>query len=434
MPTKLRFEKALLVLVALTALAIVGQKWVLQETFVLDPAQGFDHRLYSDVLSGGNTQAEIVSTEGGRYEWRCDLRPQFQYPYCGFEVRLVGSHTQGIDLSNYKRVKIWLDYQGPNNNVRIFLRNFNSLYSIVNDDTTTKYNQIEFPYSQGQDYYEFSFDDFFVANWWAREKNISPQLSHPEFSNVVSFDVQTGSEHLPGEHHFVLRRVELVGQRFDAADWYLAIIIVWAVLILLFLGYRVLELSGEVRERKRRELELIDVNELLDSRSRELEAKAKTDSLTGAFNREGIEAAIKDGLWEWRHSGQPLSIVMMDIDYFKSINDQYGHGVGDNILAGISALVKEHIRSTDLFARWGGEEFVLVCRNTRINYARYIADKLRVLIAEHKFDGGLTVTASFGVSTLSGSQSVEQLFKAADDALYQAKDAGRNCVVTDGSD
>ncbi|BFM21628.1 GGDEF domain-containing protein [Gilvimarinus japonicus] len=435
MPTKMRFEKALLVLVVLTALAVLGQKWVLQETFVIDPTEGLDNRLYNDRLSGGTSQSEMISGAADSYVWRCDLHATgYAYPHCGFEVRLTGSYTQGINFSNYRTVKIWLDYEGPNDSVRIFLRNYNSRYSVASDDTTTKYNQLEFSPAKDQAYYEFSFGDFFVANWWLREKNIPPQLSHPEFNNIVSFEVQTGSGHLPGEHRFVLRRVELVGQRFDTADWYLGIIVVWVVIVLLFLAYRVLELTGEVRERKKREQELMDVNLFLDSRSRELEAKTKTDALTGAFNREGIEESIKNGLWEWRHSAKPLSIVMMDIDHFKKINDQYGHAVGDDILAGISALVKEHIRATDLFARWGGEEFVLVCRNTRIHYAQHIAEKLRAMIAEHKFDGELQVTASFGVATLTGGRSVEQLFKAADDALYQAKEKGRNRVLKEGDD
>jgi len=429
MPTKLRFEKTLLGLLVLTVLAVVGQQWLLHETFIIEPSQRFSHRLYSDEVSGGNTQIEVISSTGEQYEWRCNLRAEYAFPHCGFEIRLTEDHLQGIDLSNYRNVKLWLEYQGPNDSVRIFLRNYNTRYSTPTDDTTTKYNQLEFTPVSDQRYYEFSIDDFFVANWWLREKNIPPQLSHPEYSNVVSFELQTGSGHLPGEHHFVLRRVELVGQRFDTADWYLAIIVVWAVLILSFLLYRVVELNGEIRERKQREQELIDVNLLLDSRAQKLETKAKTDMLTGAFNREGIEEAIKSGLWEWRRNAKPLSIVMMDIDHFKNVNDQYGHAVGDEVLAGISALVKHHIRDTDLFARWGGEEFVLVCRDTQIQYAQYIAEKLCGIIAKHKFSRQLQVTASFGVATLTGGQSVEQLFKAADDVLYQAKAAGRNRVV-----
>ena len=120
----------------------------------------------------------------------------------------------------------------------------------------------------------------------------------------------------------------------------------------------------------------------------------------------------------------------MDIDHFKQINDQHGHGFGDYVLAEVSRIVKEYIREKDLFARWGGEEFLLVCRNTSLNDAQAVAEKIRLLIAAHDFDRGAKVTASFGVATLTGIDTLEQLFQAADQALYLAKNAGRNRVVT----
>ncbi|MDO3383556.1 GGDEF domain-containing protein [Gilvimarinus algae] len=426
MAAKLRLEKTLFVLVVLTAVAIFGRDWLLRETFVIDPAADFNSRLYGDKNAGGTTDTELLSRSPEGFEWRCDLRSGSAYPYCGFEIFIGESRTRGIDMSDYQKVRLWLDYEGVNTSIRVFLRNFDRRYSSAADDTSTKYNQVEFAADSPQDFYEFGFDDFFVANWWLREHNIPPHLSHPQFNNLVSLEIQTGSGHMLGEHRFALRRVELVGQRYDTADWYLGIILAWAGVILGFLAYRVAVLTGEVRDRKIREQELIEVNALLDTRSRQLETLAKTDSLTGAFNRQGIEEAIKHGLWEWRHDHKPLSIVMMDVDHFKQINDTYGHSVGDIVLAGISSLVKEHIRTTDLFARWGGEEFVLVCRNTRINYAAHIAEKLRRLIAEHDFEEVGQVTASFGVAALSGKSSIEDLFQGADEALYRAKDKGRN--------
>jgi len=119
----------------------------------------------------------------------------------------------------------------------------------------------------------------------------------------------------------------------------------------------------------------------------------------------------------------------MDIDHFKKINDNYGHAVGDYVLAEVSQIVKQHIRGNDLFARWGGEEFVLVCRNTPIDQARLVAEKIRLLIADREFDNDLRVSASFGVATLHSNETLEQLFKAADEALYKAKNEGRNKVV-----
>ena len=428
MNNKMRLEKALLVLVCLTALAIFGQDWLLRETVVLEPHSQSNVRLYGDAIAGGATQTQLLENPDGALQWRCDLNAGNPYPYCGMEIFLTQSRSRGLDMSDYRTVRLWLDYEGTNKSVRVFLRNFDPRYSTVSDNISTKYNQVEFAASSHQGFYELSFGDFFVANWWIREKDIPPNLSHPQFDNLVSIEIQSGSTHRLGEQNFTLHRIELIGQRYATADWYLAIIIVWALLVLVFLLYRVLRLTGELRERKRREQELIEVNALLDSRSRELETLAKTDSLTGAFNRQGIEEAVKQGLWEWRHSRKPFSIVMMDVDHFKAVNDQYGHAAGDLVLTKISALVHEHIRATDLFARWGGEEFVLVCRNTRMNYAEHVARKLKDLIAQQDFAEIGRVTASFGVASLKGGEGVDALFKAADKALYLAKERGRNRV------
>lgn len=422
-----RFEKALGLMVALTILAILGEQRILKTSMVIDSGSGYPVHLYNDVTSDGNSETDLIDPVN--FEWRCLLKDQYTYPFCGFEILLDPQREQGLDFSRYDKIKIWLDYTGASETVRIYLRNFDSRYSISGDDPSTKYNQIEFNANLLNESVEFSLSDFFVANWWLLEYKIPPQLGHPQFDNIVVFEVQTGTGKALGEHHFRLHRVELSGQQLSTEEWYLSIMISWLVVILLFLGYRIVLLSDEVRQQKRREIELLEINTLLDMRSKQLEEKSKTDALTGAFNREGIEEAIKVGLWEWRSHRKPLSIVMLDIDHFKQINDTYGHGVGDQVLSTLSQLVHQYIRSDDLFARWGGEEFVLVCRNTRIEQATVIAEKLRERIAEQVFESGLLITVSMGVATLNANEPLEQLFKSADDALYKAKNSGRNQVV-----
>lgn len=422
-----RLEKALGIMVLLTLIAIVGQHKILKTSMVIDRDTGYSVHLYDDSTSKGNSEVELIDPVN--FEWRCLLKDQYIYPFCGFEILIDPARAQGLDFSGFNKIKIWMDYEGASETVRIYLRNFDPRYSKVGDDPSTKYNQIEFNADLLDQPVEFSLEDFFVANWWLLEYKIAPQLGHPQFDNIVIFEVQTGSGTNIGEHHFTLHRIELTGQRLSTEEWYLAIIISWLAVILIFLGYRILLLSDEVRQQKRREVELLEINALLDMRGRQLEEKSRTDTLTGAFNREGIEEVIKVGLWEWRSHYKPLSIVMLDIDHFKDINDTYGHAAGDKVLSELSSLVQKYIRTDDLFARWGGEEFVLVCRNTRIGQAAVIAEKLREFIANHEFGDGLQVTVSMGVATLNANEPLEQLFKSADDALYSAKRAGRNCVV-----
>lgn len=428
MQIKWRLELILISLIAITLLAIALEKKILRTEMVITPHDGHKVSVYTDVLSGGNSLATVI--DSNNYQWQCELRDQFAFPYCGFEVFLGKSQTQGVDLRNYDTVKLWVDYRGDSETLRVYLRNYDPIYSREDVDKSTKYNQIEFSTKLlDQQPVTFSIRDFFVANWWLVELKIEPELSHPQFDNTVILEVHTGSQHPVGLHEFRLQRIELSGQIFTTEEWYRWIMITWLVGFIIFIIYRIFSMRKEIQQQKKREAELIEINSLLDARGKALEEKSKTDSLTGAFNRDGIEDAIRIGLNEWRQQQKPLSLILIDIDHFKKINDSYGHAIGDLVLTQLSQLVKQHIRTNDLFARWGGEEFVLFCRNADIKQTSVIAEKIRELIEQYSFPNAIQVTASLGIATLQANESVEQLFNRADAALYQAKANGRNQVV-----
>ena len=427
-PNHLYFEIVLGLLVILTIFAIAGEEQILEEHLVIDQKSGLALNIYDDRESGGTSSIHLEDEKNMR--WHCILRDSYSYPYCGFEVLFDKERTNGIDLRHYNKIRMHLDYNGPSQTVRISLRNFDPLYSKKEILQSTKYNQIEFNVALLNGVAEFSLKDFFVANWWVLENKIPPQLSHPQFDNITIFEVQSGSGKPLGKHQFQLHRVEFIGQALSTADWYLVIMMIWLGIILSFLAYRIIKLKDEVVIQRKRESELIEINEVLDTRSKALEIQAKTDPLTGVFNRLGIEEAISLGLQDWSQHRKPLSLVMIDIDHFKQVNDKYGHDVGDLVLSNLSNIVQQHTRTQDLFARWGGEEFVLVCRDTDIDSARAIADKLRELIANQTLHKNIKITASFGVATLKTYENLEQLFKAADTALYEAKSSGRNRVAT----
>lgn len=430
-----RLEKALGALVLLTFIAIIGEHRILKTSLVIEPFAGFTTVVYADGTSGGNSTIEYIDEK--LFKWRCTLRSQYDYPYCGFEVVFDEERQQGLDLTNFNRIRIWLDYEGPGRTVRIYARNFDPAYSTPGENVTAKYNQVEFGTAMLDKPIELDLADFFVANWWIQENNIPPRLSHPQFDNIVSLEVQTGSTSESGQglgtHQFQLHRIEMTGQIVSTERWYQLITATWLIIALLFLSTRTFGLTRELRRQRAREQELMEINRLLDARGKQLEELAKTDPLTGVFNRQGIKEALRTGLVEWRRDSKPLSCVMLDVDHFKQINDTYGHAVGDRILAGLSGLVQDRIRKVDVFARWGGEEFLLVCRNTSAADAAKIAEKLRRTIEGHDFDG-IKVTVSFGVAALSERESLDQLFVRADTALYQAKGNGRNTVSVDAGE
>ncbi len=159
---------------------------------------------------------------------------------------------------------------------------------------------------------------------------------------------------------------------------------------------------------------------------------ARLDPLTGCYNRREFEAQMKRNIARAvRHKTQ-LSVFMLDIDYFKKVNDTFGHQAGDEVLKSIARLVMDNIRVNDVLARYGGEEFMAILPDTGKREAMELADRIRRKIAKKTIktsEGDIRVTASFGVANFSGHSDAEQLIKDADTMLYKAKLNGRNTVM-----
>jgi diguanylate cyclase (GGDEF)-like protein len=159
-----------------------------------------------------------------------------------------------------------------------------------------------------------------------------------------------------------------------------------------------------------------------------LEHKATTDNLTGISNRQKGSEVLNYELRRVSRYEVPLSLIMFDIDHFKMINDTYGHDTGDTTLVELGRLVAANVRASDLFARWGGEEFLIICTDTAMEDATTLAEKLRTLIAAHTFPVVHQVTCSFGVSCFRTDDIPETLVKRCDEAMYRAKHLGRDRV------
>jgi diguanylate cyclase (GGDEF)-like protein len=162
----------------------------------------------------------------------------------------------------------------------------------------------------------------------------------------------------------------------------------------------------------------------------EINLLASTDSLTGIANRRAFLVILERDIERARRHGPIPSIIMYDLDHFKRVNDTFGHGVGDEVLCGSSGIVKHNTRVSDLLARWGGEEFMVLIAEGDSGVAASMAEKLRQAIAAHRFDQVGQVTASFGVTTFRQGESMNSFLQRVDDALYAAKANGRNRVET----
>jgi diguanylate cyclase (GGDEF)-like protein len=162
-----------------------------------------------------------------------------------------------------------------------------------------------------------------------------------------------------------------------------------------------------------------------------LEALAATDALTGLANRQYGDALCEQAMKDAVRNNAPLSIILLDIDHFKDINDTRGHLAGDAVLKEIALLLKNAVRSNDLVARWGGEEMLVLTKGCALDIAAQLAEKIRRQIAAHEFTYGNTtfnVTASLGVAQAMTRETFENLFTRTDHALYAAKHKGRNRV------
>ncbi|AMC35553.1 GGDEF domain-containing response regulator [Janthinobacterium sp. B9-8] len=200
------------------------------------------------------------------------------------------------------------------------------------------------------------------------------------------------------------------------------------------------ELDNKLQQKNQ---ELLRINEELENRvnertqqlqekNRELEQLAITDRLTGLYNRLFLDQVLEREFTSAGRHSTTFSLILVDIDHFKKVNDSYGHHMGDEVLKSISRILKETIRASDLLGRWGGEEFLILCPKTQLKDAAKVAEKLRLAIEHYDFASIGCRTASFGVACYKNGDTIAMVEARADKALYLAKDQGRNRVVSSG--
>ena len=205
----------------------------------------------------------------------------------------------------------------------------------------------------------------------------------------------------------------------------------------LHISFPAAEEHGADESYPNRELEeqTVVLQRLVDTKTAQLrnameriEHLAATDKLTGVHNRLKLDELLEAELARSARTGRPFSVILIDIDHFKRINDEHGHLVGDSFLKAFTSLLSARIRSTDAIGRWGGEEFLILCPETAKSDAHALAEDLRSAISGHTFEGAGHATASLGIAEFAPDDTSERIMKRADDALYTAKNLGRDRV------
>ncbi|MFO6423905.1 GGDEF domain-containing protein [Motilimonas sp. KMU-193] len=409
------------------AAAIVIALWVYglpSRHLVITPENALAYSAVSDASNSGLTKASAEVVDD-RWQLDCSISLKYQWPFCALSLALAQDWADGVDLSSYSGVRLKLAYIGKGSTrLRFFMRNYDPAYSIKGDHNSLKANVVELDVRATLESVYIPMSSVYVASWWLSNQKIPLKDAMLDVSNVPYIELSTADLPESGQVRLIVESIEFVGASpLSSLPWLVGIC------VLSLLGFMLLLLVSRWLVAEHQRQVLFKRNQELLKDNRRFAKLAEHDPLTGVRNRIGIEALLLQQQQVFEQTGKPLSVIFADIDYFKSINDKFGHQVGDQVLCLFAQRLKDKVRSSDILVRWGGEEFLILCLGTGGYGARYLAEELRKTVTASPWPQGVQVTASFGVATL-GNESIVNLVSRADEALYDAKHQGRNCVVT----
>lgn len=418
------FEKRLVaVSLLLTAVIFIGHYFLPDKRFQLHPREASMPRMYGFVDAKTGNSASWV--DEATNEWLCDFKPGQEFG-CGWEVYWDPQFARGMDFTAYETVEISLAYTGPAKRIRLYMRNFNPAYASFNDSPSTKFLSMTFPVEEAVAPVRVALDEFNVAAWWLQEYKVRRRWARPELDNITKIGVDFVE---PGLHRTRVDQIVLIGKWVRTETLLLVILGFWMTVFLLDGLARFYLLLKKSQDERHLIRALEEKQRNLENDRKVLRELADTDPLTGVYNRTGAEAQLK----KWfgaRGATEPVGIMVLDLDHFKVVNDTYGHDMGDRVLRAFATLLAANLRIEDIFARWGGEEFVVACKTNSNESLYQLANKLREIASQQTFGAELElkVTVSIGVAIAFTGETFDDVFERADKALYRAKQAGRNRV------
>lgn len=391
----------------------------------------FEFIATSDKVDNG-VSTSVLSLKDDHYVLDCELiKSEYPWPYCGLSIKINSDPTIGIDLSQYHTFRVNIDYhtsEESSGRLRTYLRNYNPAYSTPDDEYSFKYNGMEFQPGVDGGVIEIPIANLQVMTWWLADNDIALEHSAPEYSNVNLVEFATGSGAKLGKHQIVVKSIEFEGSYISAESLFLILLFVWVGTAIAFLFSELHRSRKRMMIAEKRHAHLKNVNKSLREQNFEFSELANRDELTGTLNRHAVRDWLKAQSQDVKQGYGVFSMLYFDIDHFKSVNDQYGHQMGDHILREFSMVVGSLISSTDKLVRWGGEEFIVFCPETSIAEAQAKAEKIRTIVGQHLWIHGDSLTCSIGVAQMKQERMTETIARA-DEALYQAKHSGRNQVV-----
>jgi polar amino acid transport system substrate-binding protein len=249
-------------------------------------------------------------------------------------------------------------------------------------------------------------------------------ISESEFGLLPIIDESITNLKLSGEYQKVYSKWFSYNQNIEFTRdelIFISFIIIISFLLIIFYIFYFTNKKRWILTRKDLEKEIL-------KKTKELHKLSITDKLTGIYNRSILDEVIQNRIDISNRTKEQFFVVMIDIDHFKKVNDEYGHLVGDKVLIEFTSIIKSNIRKTDVFGRWGGEEFLIISSHDNINILQEI-QRIKTCIYNEVFETIGHKTASFGISGFKENDTLELILKRVDDALYEAKRNGRNQIV-----
>lgn len=415
-----------LIPVMVSLLLIIWQHWGMNFRYVVLANKDLPVFMLNDDLNGGLSIGRLSQQEQ-KIVLNCQTLKSSTFPFCSLMIPLASTDQRGINFSRFDTLHLELEFTSSRSDtVLVYLLN----EELPETNTMGRANMYALTPRSGVASYSINLSRFNLPSWWI--------FSHPDeahaglrFDNVRHLQISTGDNTFERAVEIGFIKMELTGKWMAAKDLYLYLVAFWLISAITHAAYNIHRLHSENEQARKRARDLTQVNQFLSIEKEKYETLAKYDALTGCLNRTGLRDVLTRVLDLYIQNHIPASLILLDIDYFKRINDQYGHEEGDQVLVNLAEYIQKHIREDDYLVRWGGEEFAIVCGNTTAKGAKGLAENLRTIIATSLLSSKITVTCSFGIAELN-TKDLKQWFKQADEALYSAKSNGRNCVVVAG--
>ena len=418
-----------------SVLSIAAVHWLPERRLPILPASQVTVDIYADYLSGGDSQVTWLDKSQLRFE--CDFQPKADFPYCGSSIKffefepeeMVVTRSENydyewmrsIDLSAFDTLKLDIDYLGDASGLRLFLRNACDMPKSIEAHNAQKFMYQNLAKRELGKPILIPLAELKVADWWIDQYHIERAAAGTAVDCIFEIGIDFSGQPPMGKHVVTIDDISATGQWVKPATVYFVLLVIWLATLCLEGGYRIYEMV--MRQRA-----FDQALAILKDENSHLRRSARTDGLTGAYNRLGLESLLST-VFPIQGSGR-MSLVLIELDAFKTFTEQHGYAKGDELLQCFTQAISAQLRTRDIFGRWGGEVFLLATPVTGIE----LVQTLHRLIAavESTKCGSEIFTISMGASVAQRGDQLADVFNQAEKALFSAKQAGGNTWRKEG--